>query len=585
MRMRMKLIEIRSIVKVWLVSVKNRYNLGTRALVVFSVLVAALVGVVNYQTSPDVRERKTLSKAGEMFALHDLDKAKDKYLDAIEINKESMPGFIGAIECMYVSGDDEIKDLYQKAVEVIDKSDAASLLEYKKDIEKIALMAPTIYKNDDLAAIDAITKMNKVIGKSEAVSEVVKECYVNLADLYASEGDFAKTVDAYESALVEVPGDLKVTGYLSSFLESYVHERIESDDYETAKRLITQYKERKLLDSAALIQKLEKYESVYDIKKELLAKVSREMGSYFAKWESGTLEVHSDDADEPNSDEKGDSADGSNSDEIGDGIDESNHDERGDSADSADEGNLADGNVIVDEIDVVFSKLLQDNGYSNCAQAVSMNDVFGFDWSEMMQLDGSILAGQLADSMVNDCYVSSLDGKSGKINGLGVGLYTYNDTYEDADGNLHRPYYFYCGNYKDGKREGLGIAFMRTGENSYKIYRGNYSNDEVSGTGAVYVKSNSYTKIILGEWKHGLANNDMVEIAVHDEYKDTFFAGSFAATNGIPQEIEKVTDKYDVSYEENTNMLYDVLPSSESGYELFMTSYWTEGSKLGAVGY
>lgn len=210
------------------------------------------------------------------------------------------------------------------------------------------------------------------------------------------------------------------------------------------------------------------------------------------------------------------------------------------------------------------------------------------DFSEMLLLDGSEEADELANSFSQTAYLSK-----DALNGVGAALFTYGEPYTDENGNICSGYYFYYGEFKDGKKNGYGISIVKTDIASYKAYEGFWENDMPNGFG-VYYESNMYAhtslaeyrSITFGEFKDGAMNGEMTERAVLNEYPDTYFLGSFAATNGdVPAVTGDLMEYGIVDPIPEGTYLVGRLQSVEDGYDYFISIYKREGELFKVEGF
>lgn len=210
---------------------------------------------------------------------------------------------------------------------------------------------------------------------------------------------------------------------------------------------------------------------------------------------------------------------------------------------------------------------------------------YDFDFSAAMLLDGSDDANRLIRSMSAGKYLYAEGGFTENYTGIGAGLYPFGDFWQNEEGQTLVAYYFYVGEYKNGARSGNGIMFMKTGETAYDVFEGQFSNDAPNGEGALYIYGNEYERATFGNFSDGYANGTMTEVMKNFEYQDDLFIGTYECEKGIPKEVSAKTDEYEIFFEEGEAKLIDVLPSKNAGYELYITSTWLPGTKIGAIGY
>ncbi len=221
--------------------------------------------------------------------------------------------------------------------------------------------------------------------------------------------------------------------------------------------------------------------------------------------------------------------------------------------------------------------------------------LFGFiaeNWEKMLMIDGSENADRLAFSFTADVFTYAKEGFSSSFTGVGCGLYTYGDRFSMDDGTEGIPYYFYFGEYKDGKRNGYGIAFVKVDVSSYIAYEGEWKDDEPNGFGVSfecdmysYTSLAAYRRATYGEFADGLENGDMTSIVLLNEHPDTYFKGSYKADKGFVAPVEGdlinygIVDPIPEGYK-----LITVLASATAGYDYIIPIYIPVDSLMAAVG-
>ena len=214
------------------------------------------------------------------------------------------------------------------------------------------------------------------------------------------------------------------------------------------------------------------------------------------------------------------------------------------------------------------------------------------DWSAMMQLDGSAAADSLAFSGSQSSYIYAEGGVDSSYTGIGCAMYTYGN-YTTEDGENRCGYYFYYGNFKNGKRDGYGITFVRSASTSFKAFEGEWSEDAPNGFGVMYESDKyDYTSLAkclittFGEWKNGLQDKEMTLIAALNEHPDTYFTTKYEAADGVVAPLEGELIDHGIIGEAPTNkQLIVVAPSITDGYEYFFTVFANEGERLGVEGF
>lgn len=221
--------------------------------------------------------------------------------------------------------------------------------------------------------------------------------------------------------------------------------------------------------------------------------------------------------------------------------------------------------------------------------------LFGFiaeNWEKMLMIDGSENADRLAFSFASEAYTYAKSGFSSTYSGVGCGLYTYGDRFQMDDGTEGIPYYFYFGEYKDGKRNGYGIAFVKVDVSSYLAFEGEWKDDAPNGFGVSfecdmysYTSLAAYRRATYGEFADGLENGNMTSIVLLNEHPDTYFKGSYKAEMGVVAPVEGdlinygIVDPVPEGYK-----LITVLASATAGYDYIIPIYIPVDSLMAAVG-
>lgn len=230
-----------------------------------------------------------------------------------------------------------------------------------------------------------------------------------------------------------------------------------------------------------------------------------------------------------------------------------------------------------------FTELTKDT--TTFAKETTSTRAYDYDFAQIMELDGAEDANKLSQSLAQGRYLYAPEGFSDDYTGLAAGLYPYGNLWENEDGKTMIAYYFFIGNFVNGQRNGKGVSFMKTGPNSYEVFEGQWVNDAPNGDGIFYICGTDYKRATFGLYKDGYANGTMTEVIRTTDYPDELFVGTFEAHEGIPEEVPAKTDEYEIFFPEGEAKLINILPSSTSGYNLYLTSTWTEGVKIGAIGY
>ena len=212
------------------------------------------------------------------------------------------------------------------------------------------------------------------------------------------------------------------------------------------------------------------------------------------------------------------------------------------------------------------------------------------DVTGLIALDGSDFIEELVETFADSRYVyyETEDEKVAK-SGNGSGIFTFGEMYSRDDGHASIPYYFYKGEFKDGKREGNGATFMRTGENDYQIYCGEFKDDLPNGNGTYFEKATGseetagYEKTIIGNWSNGAANGVMTVKITNDIYPNTEFSTEINVVNGVPDKAPVTTEDYEILDIKENQDLIGVLKSSSNDFDLYITLWERPGYVMMAI--
>jgi len=239
---------------------------------------------------------------------------------------------------------------------------------------------------------------------------------------------------------------------------------------------------------------------------------------------------------------------------------------------------------------------LMASGFSKETVDAYESPLFGaldYDWSRMLELDGSYNAETLAYSGANESYIYADGGFTEDYTGVGAGLYTFGDVIVYEDGSMAQGYYFYYGEYKNGARNGYGITFAKTDSTSFIAFEGIWENDKPNGFGVeyrsdmyAYTSLAAYRRVTYGNWTDGLEDGEMTSKVVLNEHPDVFFMGTYTASMG---EIEALPgDPIDYKIVDETpegKKLIAVFNCSTEGEDYFVTEYINQGEKRGVFGF
>lgn len=219
--------------------------------------------------------------------------------------------------------------------------------------------------------------------------------------------------------------------------------------------------------------------------------------------------------------------------------------------------------------------------------------VMEFDFSDMLLIDGSNDADTLARTYMPGACLYGANGFTDNYTGVGMGLYTYGEAYTDDNGNENTAYYFYYGDYKNGKRNGYGLSIIKTDSTSFMAFEGYWEDDAPNGFGVIYKNDMysftslaKYRQVTYGCWNNGNADGNMVSKAVFNEHPDTYFAGSFAVDKGDLSPLPGELIDYGIVDTVSDGMeLIACLNSVTDGYDYFLPIYAEINTKYSVFGF
>lgn len=205
--------------------------------------------------------------------------------------------------------------------------------------------------------------------------------------------------------------------------------------------------------------------------------------------------------------------------------------------------------------------------------------MFSKDWESMLRIDGSENAEFLAHHG-EEYFLWAPGGVDKLYTGKACGLYVH-DT----------GYYFFMGEYEQGKRAGFGVSFAKVGETSFYGFEGMYKEDAPNGEGIYYKSSNyaytslvEYKSVIMGKYKDGTEDGRMTVWAVTGENPGAVFAGEYTASAGFAPAATSLIETYGIEVSDDRTLI-SVLYDSSYGYGYYMPYYQTKGVAMSALGY
>lgn len=195
------------------------------------------------------------------------------------------------------------------------------------------------------------------------------------------------------------------------------------------------------------------------------------------------------------------------------------------------------------------------------------------DWESLRKLDETKESVALIERMKTDRYLYFED-KDGAKSGSGVGIY--------KKGEEH---YFYCGDYVDADREGVGLFYTTNQGRAYDIFFGEWRDDAPNGQGKLIQNSvddlEMHYKIVTeGNFTEGLCDGYMKCIASDPNHGD--FDLSYSAKDGAPEDITEEVHRMDESFR-RVNYIYAY--DKQEDIQTWSLNLNSKDDKLGVFGY
>lgn len=199
------------------------------------------------------------------------------------------------------------------------------------------------------------------------------------------------------------------------------------------------------------------------------------------------------------------------------------------------------------------------------------------DYESMHGVDGSEEATAFVERMTGEFY-SYIPEDSESRNGTGAGVYKF------GEGG----YYFFYGQYEDGKRAGNGVSFCNSTKGGYEVFTGEWKEDAPNGQGEIVTSydtfatsGGAFSATLRGNFVNGLCDGDIERIITSGGQE---FDVSFSADNGVP-----VEDKTEEFYE--MRPWADEIPDNAYVYaydikgDRYVWSWVETDETIGVVGY
>ncbi len=180
------------------------------------------------------------------------------------------------------------------------------------------------------------------------------------------------------------------------------------------------------------------------------------------------------------------------------------------------------------------------------ARDTMMKKLYGFmtagDYPACAEVDGSEEARGVVEALEGQSCLYTEEGRVTDYTGKAVGLHPFGG---DENGNYG--YYFYYGDYVDGRQEGQGTYFI-SGSNYYELYEGSWQGGKPNGSGTFtrYERESEeeeygsyYVKEEKGTFRDGVYDGTFA-VSLKG-YDGETYTGSFTADNGS---VSDVFDQY-----------------------------------------
>lgn len=208
---------------------------------------------------------------------------------------------------------------------------------------------------------------------------------------------------------------------------------------------------------------------------------------------------------------------------------------------------------------------LSDAGHALMEDVIAYMSAGRYD--EMKELDDSQNASTVYQLMSGDCYIYAQDGFSEDYTGTAAGLYSL-----DIGG-----YYFYYGEYENGKRSGQGVYYLLldTKANQYELYEGEWADDKPNGHGKLSdvgeaSEGEVLTSVKEGNFTDGYQDGEFTIVITSDAGYSV--AGGWIASMGKAPDVRDQYPDKDFGTVAEGRIIYAVLQdeNGENGWYLHM---------------
>lgn len=199
------------------------------------------------------------------------------------------------------------------------------------------------------------------------------------------------------------------------------------------------------------------------------------------------------------------------------------------------------------------------------------------DYASMMKIDGSAEANMIGKYIGTSFVYTPDGGEVTNYTGVAAAMFIFK---EEA-------YYFYYGDFVNGKCSGNGVMFLLTDvENgSYYLYEGAWEDNKPNGKGKVLAyheydpaTKNYITREETGNFTDGLQNGKMKgTVVINDTEK---YTGSWKTQNGIPKDVSGNYADYPFSIPEG-KIMYAVFLNDDGS--VGWGSWVSETGHLGVI--
>lgn len=181
------------------------------------------------------------------------------------------------------------------------------------------------------------------------------------------------------------------------------------------------------------------------------------------------------------------------------------------------------------------------------------------EYEKMLEIDGSVVANFVSKHIDGSCVFTKEDGIVENYTGKAAAIISFK---EDA-------YYFYYGDFVEGRCEGNGVLYIMTdaANKSYYLYDGEWKDNKPNGKGvssSIHEYDEASRLYISreesGNFVDGLQNGRMMGTVILNESET--YKGSWQTKNGVPKDVSSLYPDYPFSVPQG-KVLYAVFLNSD----------------------